>query len=80
MIETPAAALMSHQLAILKLIEMAAENAHKKGKWIGICGELAADLSMTETFLKMGIDELSVSPGMILELRKKIRDTDTTKS
>jgi len=68
-----------HHPAVLSLIQMSAENAHKEGKWIGICGELGADLEMTETFLKLGIDELSVSPGMILELRKKIRETDTTK-
>lgn len=62
--------------AILQLIKMAADNAHKYGKWIGICGELGADLKLTETFLRMGIDELSVSPSMILELRKKVRETD----
>ena len=49
-------------------------NAHAEGKWIGICGELAADLSLTERFLQMNIDELSVAPGMILPLRKKIRE------
>jgi phosphotransferase system enzyme I (PtsI) len=116
MIETPAAALVSDQLAkevdffsvgtndltqytlaidrqnqrleefydpyhpaVLQLIKISAENAHKEGKWIGICGELGADLALTETFLKMGIDELSVSPSVILKLRKKIRETDTTK-
>ena len=47
-----------------------------KGKWIGICGELGADLELTETFLKMGIDELSVSPSMILPVRKKVRETE----
>jgi phosphotransferase system enzyme I (PtsI) len=56
------------------MIQMAAENAHAEGKWIGICGELAADLSLTERFLQMNIDELSVAPGMILPLRKKIRE------
>jgi len=61
--------------AILRMIRLAAENAHKEGKWIGICGELAADLSLTETFLEMGIDELSVSPPYILPLREKIRKT-----
>lgn len=60
--------------AILQLIKLAADNAHKKGKWIGICGELGADLNLTETFLKLGIDELSVSPSMILEVRKKVRE------
>lgn len=65
-----------HHKAILRLIKMAADNAHKEGKWIGICGELAADKELTETFLAMGIDELSVSPGYILGLRKKVRETD----
>lgn len=69
----------AHHPAILALIQLAADNAHKEGKWIGICGELGADLTLTETFLNMGIDELSVSPAMILELRKKIRETDTSK-
>ncbi|MSS63622.1 phosphoenolpyruvate--protein phosphotransferase [Velocimicrobium porci] len=63
-----------HHKAILKLIKMAADNAHKEGKWIGICGELGADTSLTEEFLRIGIDELSVSPSMILELRKKVRE------
>ena len=53
------------------MIRMAAENAHAEGKWIGICGELGADLELTEEFLKMGLDELSVSPSMVLPLRKK---------
>lgn len=66
----------SHHPAVLSMIRMAAENAHAEGKWIGICGELGADLSLTETFLKMGIDELSVAPGMILPLRKRIREAD----
>lgn len=60
--------------AVLRLIRMAADNAHKNGAWIGICGELAADLSLTETFLKMGIDELSVSTPFVLPLRAKIRN------
>ncbi len=59
--------------AILRLIQMVAENAHKNGIWVGICGELAADLELTEFFLSIGIDELSVSPPMILPLRRKIR-------
>lgn len=67
-----------HHKAILKLIKMAADNAHKHGKWIGICGELGADLTLTETFLAMGIDELSVSPTFILGLRKKIRETNVS--
>ena len=65
----------AHHPAVLAMIKMAAENAHAEGKWIGICGELGADLEMTETFLEMEIDELSVSPSMILPLRKKIRET-----
>ena len=63
-----------HHPAILAMIKMAAENAHVEGKWIGICGELGADLELTEEFLKMGLDELSVSPAMVLPLRKKIRE------
>ncbi|KLU69778.1 MAG: hypothetical protein RHS_4418 [Robinsoniella sp. RHS] len=68
-----------HHKALLRLIKMAADNAHKNGIWIGICGELGADMELTETFLSMGIDELSVSPACILPLRKKIRDTDVSK-
>lgn len=60
---------------IMKLIKMSADSIHKKGGWIGICGELAGDINMTEAFLKMGIDELSVSPGEILKLRDKVRKT-----
>ena len=60
--------------AVLKMIETTSQSAHKAGIWVGICGELAADLSLTETFLKMGIDELSVSPAMVLHLRKRIRE------
>ena len=65
-----------HHEAIFRLIEFATESAHRHGKWIGICGELASDLSLTEQFLRMGIDELSVSPTYILPLRDKIRNTD----
>ena len=65
-----------HHPAVLAMIRMAAENAHAEGKWIGICGELGADLELTEEFLKMGLDELSVSPSMVLPLRKKIRDCE----
>jgi phosphotransferase system enzyme I (PtsI) len=68
-----------HHPAILRLINMIADNAHKAGIWVGICGELAADSSLTETFLKMKIDELSVSPSYIYPLRKKIRETDVSK-
>ena len=64
----------SHHPAVLEMIRMAAANAHAEGKWMGICGELAADLSLTETFLEMKIDELSVAPGMVLPLRKRIRE------
>ena len=64
----------SHHPAVLEMIRMAAANAHAEGKWIGICGELAADLSLTETFLEMKIDELSVAPGRVLPLRKRIRE------
>ena len=64
----------SHHPAVLAMIRMAAESAHAEGKWIGICGELGADLELTEEFLKMGLDELSVSPAMVLPLRKRIRD------
>ena len=117
MIETPAAALISHKLApmvdffsvgtndltqytlacdrqnpdidrfcdthheaVLKLIEMAAENAHRYGKWIGICGELAADTTLTETFLRIGIDELSVSPSFVLKVRDTVRSIDLSKN
>ena len=64
----------AHHPAVLAMIRMVADNAHAEGKWIGICGELGADLELTEVFLKMGIDELSVSPSMILPLRKKVRE------
>lgn len=63
----------THHEAILRLIGMAADNAHKNGKWIGICGELAADTSLTEAFLRMGIDELSVSPTFVLKVRDAVR-------
>ena len=69
----------THHEAILRLIEMSAENAHKNGKWIGICGELAADTTLTETFLRIGIDELSVSPSYILKLRDVVRKIDLKK-
>lgn len=69
----------THHEAILRLIEMSAENAHKHGAWIGICGELAADTSLTERFLRMGIDELSVSPSFVLKVRDAVRRTDLSK-
>lgn len=62
----------AHHPAVLALLEMVARNAHANGIWAGICGELAGDLELTDTFLKMGFDELSVSPSRILELRKKV--------
>ncbi len=68
-----------HHTAILRMLEMVTKNAHDNGIWVGICGELGADMELTETFLKMGIDELSVSPAYILPLRKKIRETDVSK-
>ena len=66
----------SHHPAVLAMIRMAAESAHAEGKWIGICGELGADVTLTETFLKMGIDELSVAPGLVLKVRQKIREAE----
>jgi len=63
-----------HHEAILRLIQMTIENAHKYGAWCGICGELGADMELTSKFVQMGIDELSVSPGYTLELRKRIRE------
>ncbi len=69
----------AHHPAVLRMIEMTVNSAHAHGIWAGICGELAADLSLTQTFLKMGVDELSVSPGRILPLRKVIRETDTSR-
>ncbi len=66
----------THHEAVLRLIRYSAENAHKNGKWIGICGELAADTSLTEAFLRMGIDELSVSPPFVLKVRDAVRKID----
>ncbi len=63
-----------HHKAILKMIQMVVENAHKCGKWAGICGELGADLELTEEFVRMGVDELSVAPSMVLKVRKRIRE------
>ena len=63
-----------HHKAILKMIQMVADHAHKHGKWVGICGELGADPELTKDFVRMGIDELSVAPSMILKLRKEIRE------
>lgn len=66
----------SHSEAVLRMIAMTVENAHRAGIWVGICGELGADTTLTETFLKMGIDELSVSPGRVLAVRQAIRAVD----
>ena len=66
----------AHSEAVLRLIELVVKNAHNAGIWAGICGELGADMELTERFLAMGMDELSVSPGCILPLRKKIREAD----
>ena len=63
-----------HHEAVLRMIRMVVENAHKCGKWAGICGELGADLTLTEQFVRMGVDELSVAPSMILKLRKVVRE------
>lgn len=70
----------THHEAILRLIEMSVENAHKHGTWIGICGELGADTSLTETFLRMGVDELSVSPTFVLRVREAVRSIDLSKN
>ena len=69
----------THHEAILRLIELAAKNAHENGAWIGICGELAADVSLVDTFLRMGIDELSVSPSFVLSVRNAVRHCDLSK-
>ena len=69
----------THHEAILRLIEMSAENAHRHGAWIGICGELAADTTLTESFLRLGIDELSVSPSFVLKVRDAVRHCDLSK-
>ncbi len=64
-----------HHKAILKMIRIVVDNAHKRGKWAGICGELGADLELTDTFIRMGVDELSVVPSMVLKVRKAVRET-----
>lgn len=69
----------THHEAILRLIEFSAKNAHENGAWIGICGELAADTTLTEKFLRMGIDELSVSPSFVLKVRDAVRSLDLSK-
>ena len=67
----------SHHPAVLRMIQKTIENGHKAGCWVGICGELGADMTLTETFIKMGIDELSVSPTFVLPIRKLIREMST---
>ena len=65
-----------HHKAVLKFIKLVTDNAHKAGKWVGICGELGADTELTETFVKMGIDELSVAPAAVLKIRQIIRQME----
>lgn len=65
-----------HHISVLRLLKLVCDNAHKNGIWAGICGELGADLSLTETFLSIGVDELSVSPRAVLPLRQKVRETN----
>ena len=69
-----------HHPAVVRLLKMVVDNAHRNGIWVGICGELGADLEMTETFLAIGIDELSVSPRAVLPLRQKIRSINTAET
>ena len=69
----PTQIIRAHK-AILRMIRMVVENAHKCGKWAGICGELGADLELTDAFMEMGVDELSVAPSMVLKVRKNIRE------
>ena len=64
----------TYMKAILRMIQMVVDNAHKCGKWAGICGELGADATLTEQFVRMGLDELSVAPSMVLKLRKIVRE------
>lgn len=70
----------THNLAILRSIKMIVDNGHKAGIWVGICGESAADITLTETYLAMGVDELSVSAGAVLELRKKIQEINVAEA
>ena len=69
-----------HHLSVVRLLKMVVENAHKNGVWVGICGELGADLEMTETFLAIGVDELSVTPRAVLPLRNKVRNTNVAET
>ena len=65
-----------HHEAVLRMIQMTIDGAHKHGKWVGICGELGADTALTERFVQMGIDELSVAPSMVLGVRSRICETE----
>lgn len=69
----------AHHPAVLKMLQIVVDNGHRSGCWVGLCGELGADTSLTETFLRMGFDELSVNPSMILKVREVIRNTDLRK-
>ena len=69
-----------HHLSVIRLLKMVVENAHRNGVWVGICGELGADLEMTETFLAIGVDELSVTPRAVLPLRNKVRCTNVSET
>ena len=69
-----------HHLSVVRLLKMVVENAHKNGVWVGICGELGADLEMTETFLAIGVAELSVTPRAVLPLRNKVRSTNVSET
>ena len=69
-----------HHLSVIRLLKMVVENAHKNGVWVGICGELGADLEMTETFLAIGVDELSVTPRAVLPLRNAVRNLDMSEA
>ena len=69
-----------HHEAVLRLIEMVTRNGHQEGIWVGICGELAADTTLTERFIEMGIDELSVSPTFLLGVRKAVRECNRQKT
>ena len=68
----------THHTAVLRLINMIVKNAHANGTWVGICGELGADIELTEAFLAIGIDELSVTPSAVLTIRKKVRETNVS--
>ncbi len=70
----------AHHPAILRMIRMVIENGHKSGCWVGICGELGSDATLIEEFLRMGLDEVSVSPNQILALRDKVRSIDLRKT